>query len=75
MGWASGSRLFGRIIKELKVVIEDKDQRKKIYRTLMSEFQESDWDTEDECLGLDDAYDEMYSEWYKEYYGEEYANY
>lgn len=63
MGWASGSGLFGIIIDELQDVIEDKQTRKKVYKSLMEAFIQYDWDTYDECVGQDPAYDELYREW------------
>lgn len=62
MGWASGSGLFGIIIEELQEVIDSKETRKKVYKSLYQAFKQYDWDTEDECVGIDPAFDEMYRE-------------
>lgn len=64
MGWGSGSRLFDGIITTIKKNVTDFEARKRIYREMISEFEEMDWDTQDECLGVDSAYDEVYNEEY-----------
>ena len=66
MGWASGSSLFDAIIEAVMDEVPDKEKRKRIYKPIFDEFQAHDWDTEDECVGLDPAYDEMYNEYLKE---------
>ncbi|MBF0481303.1 MAG: hypothetical protein HQK81_06310 [Desulfovibrionaceae bacterium] len=66
MGWASGSGLFSEIIKVVKDAVPDKEVRKAAYRKLMRVFLDQDWDTENECLGEDEAYDEIYRELYPE---------
>lgn len=67
MGWASGSTLFSRVIETLKDHVEDYDDRVAIYQDLIQDFSDADWDTQDECLGEDDAYDEalynVFPEW------------
>lgn len=68
MGWSSGSRVFGDAIKAIKPNVPDKDTRKKIYVKLIEAFEEADWDTLDECLGEDEAYDEIYNERYPHEY-------
>lgn len=62
MGWGSGSAIFGEIISSLQENIPDKDVRKKIYQDIYGAFANADWDTEDECLGEDPAFDEVYYE-------------
>jgi hypothetical protein len=68
MGWASGSRLFGEIIEILQEHITDKNIRRDLYVDLIEAFEESDWDTQDECSGADVAFDEamevVHPEWY-----------
>ncbi|WP_421565717.1 hypothetical protein [Ochrobactrum sp. EDr1-4] len=64
MGWSSGSSTFSEIIKAVKPVVADKDDRKKIYRPILNAFEAQDWDTQDECVGEDEAYDELYNELY-----------
>jgi len=66
MGWASGSDLFTEVIAVIKPAVKDKKARKKIYRKLISAFQDHDWDTCDECLGIDPVYDELYEEMFPE---------
>lgn len=75
MGWASGSRLFSRVIHAIKVHIEDFEERVDIYYDLIEAFEDADWDTQDECLGDDPAYDkalyELHPDWEEDYDEEE----
>lgn len=64
MGWSSGSRLFDTVIQAISNEVSDVEARKRIYRPLIDSFEEMDWDTQDECQGLDPAYDELYNERY-----------
>lgn len=64
MGWARGSDLFEAVIKATKKQVKSKKKRKKIYRPIIDAFEEHDWDTLDECEGLDKAYDEIIAEKY-----------
>ncbi len=44
--------------------------REAVYRVLIPEFQDMDWDTENDCLGQDPAFDrvlrERHPEWFEE---------
>lgn len=65
MGWASGSRLFLRLIEAIKQELpEDAEKRERIYREMFDAFEDADWDTTDECLGEDPAYDKIHNEKY-----------
>lgn len=57
MGWSGGSRLFSNIIDVLQREISDSEKRQAIYWDLIQEFENEDWDTLDECMGEDPAYD------------------
>jgi hypothetical protein len=57
MGWSSGSRLFGDIIDAVRPVVKDEAAREELYTKLIPAFEDQDWDTQDECLGMDPAYD------------------
>ena len=57
LGWASGSRLFSSVIQSLKDAGIEESQRKTIYVAIIPAFWEHDWDTENECEGLDPAFD------------------
>ncbi len=63
MGWAGGSSLFSSLIDILKGEIPH-DRRVKVYLRMIDAFRADDWDTTDECLGVDDAYDEAYEEFW-----------
>ena len=64
MGWASGSTTFSQIIAAVKPEVANKDARKRIYLPIIEAFEDQDWDTMDECVGEDEAYDEIYAEKY-----------
>ena len=70
MGWANGSELFGSVIKALKKEIPDEKTRVRVYKKLILAFEDSDWDTQDECRGDDPAYDKalkaLHPNWYEE---------
>lgn len=71
MGWASGSTLFSIVIDVIQEHVPDHDERVEIYTGLIEAFEESDWDTQDECMGEDPAYDEALKELHKDWYDEE----
>lgn len=64
MGWASGSRLFNKVIAAVQPVVPDFEARKSLYASLVEAFRDHDWDTLDECVGKDPAYDAVYAEKY-----------
>jgi hypothetical protein len=64
MGWASGSEIMSEIINLTKRTIKDVSKRKSFYKNLIVIFENRDWDTEDECLGLDRAFDLAMKELY-----------
>ncbi|XKM40365.1 hypothetical protein A4U53_031030 [Rhizobium ruizarguesonis] len=55
---------MSKVIAGVKPVVADKDSRKAIYRPIIGALEDSDWDTQDECVGEDEAYDEIYFETY-----------
>lgn len=59
MGWGSGSTLMEKIVKRIKNDVTDQEVRKIVYKILVDEFENEDWDTVDEVLYLDDALDEV----------------
>ncbi len=70
MGWGSGSTLMDLIIDAVKQNVPDKDTRKRIYEPIYQQMTSSDWDTQDECVGKDEAFDEIYHADMVEQYGE-----
>lgn len=62
MGWASGSRIFSKVIEAVKHEVPCEESRKNIYRKLIKEFEQEDCDTLGECFGEDSAYDVVYNE-------------
>jgi hypothetical protein len=73
MGWSSGSGLFGELIDSLMKHVSDDDDRKAIYLDMIEAFEAHDWDTLDECVGVDDVYDEIYEERYPSDDDEDYS--
>ena len=66
MGWASGSTVMTKIIEVVKKEVPSKKKRKALYVGIVDALRDADWDTLDECLGEDQAYDEVYNELYPE---------
>lgn len=66
MGWASGSRLFSDIIIHTKSIIADEQTRYQLYEGYVDAFENCDWDTLEECIGLDSAYNRLIGEKYPE---------
>jgi hypothetical protein len=68
MGWGSGSRLFSSIIDAVKPAVADAAMREALYTKLIEAFEAEDWDTQDECLGEDPAYDRAIKSLHPDYY-------
>ena len=68
MGWASGSGIFTEVITSAKKFIKDKKARKKFYKNVMAAFEDHDWDTQQECEGLDPVFDELLRETHPDWY-------
>ena len=59
---------MGTIITTIKEEIPyDEELRKNIYIPIIEKFEDCDWDTQDECLGIDPVYDLLYNELYGDY--------
>ncbi len=67
MGWAGGSDVMSGIIAAIKPRVLEEKQRQEIYREIITMMEDRDWDTQDECLGEDPAYDvvmkELHPQW------------
>ncbi len=57
MGWASASDIISDLIISAKKHIKDNNQRRRFYNDLINAFEEYDWDTQDECMGIDKSFD------------------
>lgn len=70
MGWSSGSSLMSEIINAAKEAIPNNGIRKAFYEKAIDAFEDEDWDTQDECIDMDEAFDEalktLHPKWYKE---------
>lgn len=64
MGWASGSSLCSAVIKIIKPVVDNDEQRRKMYKKLIGVFEDANCDTLDECLDIDPAFDEVFNKLY-----------
>ena len=69
MGWSGGSDLMQETIEILKEHVEE-DARVAIYKRLIKAFENHDWDTIDEALEEDPAFDKAYQLLYPEEYQE-----
>jgi hypothetical protein len=67
MGWNKGSELMDRIIQAAGKHIPDAEARKMFYREVIDAFEDLDWDTENESMGQDEAFDralrELHPDW------------
>ncbi len=70
MGWASASGIMSDIISAVKPHVADKEVRKQIYRPVIESLEAGDWDTQDECMGEDEAYDETIKEMHPTWFDE-----
>ena len=57
MGWTEGSDIMSEVIEALLQHVPDDEARNRIYTRLIPHFERHDWDTQDECRGLDPAFD------------------
>jgi hypothetical protein len=64
MGWSSGSEIMNAVIDAVTENVKDKDARKKIYGPIITALEDADWDTQDESMGIDEAFDELMAEQY-----------
>lgn len=67
MGWASGSGLMSEVIASIQENVDDHSVRVAIYTDLINAFEAEDWDTQDECMGEDDAFDEAMNDLHPEW--------
>jgi hypothetical protein len=67
MGWDGGSSLMDDIMDGMKKEIPDEETRVKVYKHIIKSMEMCDWDTQDECVGRDPAFDkalkELHPEW------------
>ncbi len=71
MGWASGSTVMSGIIDVIKKKVADDSMRKEIYSGVISVLEDKDWDTQDECIGEDAAYDAAIKEHHPSWFVDE----
>ena len=62
MGWAAGSSLFSAVAKAAKRFIKDPKDRRKFYVACLDAFLDYDWDTQQECEGVDPVLDQVLRE-------------
>lgn len=61
MGWAGGSELFEAIIRAAGPRM-GRVARKNFYKIVLKAFEDNDWDTQEECRGLDPVFDSLLPE-------------
>jgi hypothetical protein len=58
MGWCGGTDIMRDIIETFVAQEElPADLRARMYIPIIESLEQSDWDTQDECLGLDPVFD------------------
>lgn len=57
MGWSSGTGVMDAIIKAVQPNVPDEAVRQAIYKPIIEALNDQDWDTPDECMDQDPAYD------------------
>ena len=62
MGWARGSEIMNNIIHAVQPHVKDHDALKAIYIPIIKALDDSDWDTHDESMDIDPAFDEAMRE-------------
>jgi len=62
MGWGSASGIMNTVIDVVKLHVKDREARQSIYEPIIDILEEGDWDTQDESLGLDEAFDDLMKE-------------
>ncbi|MHC4302796.1 MAG: hypothetical protein ACYS7Y_36520 [Planctomycetota bacterium] len=68
MGWAGGTYVMRDIIEAFVAQEElPADLRARLYIPIIESMEGADWDTQDECLGLDPVFDvtmrELHPDW------------
>lgn len=61
MGWGSGSTVMSPIIETAKKYVPA-EVRKDFYKEVILALEDSDWDTQSECIGQDPIFDEALKE-------------
>jgi len=71
MGWSGGSDLMSSVISAAKNYIDDAHCRKGFYKKVIDAFEDCDWDTQNECIGEDTAFDEALYELHPTWFDEQ----
>jgi hypothetical protein len=62
MAWHTGSSLMTAIIMALKDLVKDENTRCEFYRRIIPAFNDLNWNTQNDCLGHDEAFDKTIRE-------------
>ena len=60
MGYSGGTDIARAVIDAVKANVADVGARSAIYTALINVLEDADWDTQDEALGRDPAFDRAY---------------
>lgn len=71
MGWASGSRVMAGIINASVNAGLTDAQRTILYADIIKVLEDSDWDTQYKCLGMDSSYEVALQQIHPEYFSDE----
>ena len=67
MGWSGGSTVMNDIIDVVQKEIKDQGLKQRLFKGIIEALEGADWDTHDECLDQDIAFDaalaELYPDW------------
>lgn len=70
MGWCYGSEVMNRLIGAALKYIPDPEDRKGFYLVAIDALEDRDWDTQNECLGQDEAFDKALRELHPDWEGD-----
>lgn len=57
MGWGSAATIMAELIGVVRPNVPDPKIRQRIYEPMIRALAENDWDTKEDCIGTDCAYD------------------
>lgn len=59
MGWSGGTEIMSTIIEQAMKYIPFEKNRTGFYREVIKPMENADWNTEEECLGIDPCFDQL----------------
>lgn len=62
MGWCRGSDIAVGVINAVRRRVKNEETRAAIYRDVINELDNHDWDTHDDAIGYDPVFDQVMQE-------------